>query len=71
MLVLSKALKVRSSYEDTHPSLAERLDLLDYAPKNDGLMVKLLAEVKVNAADNYFGEYVERWTKEFDKEWEN
>lgn len=70
MLVLSKALKVRSSYEDTHPSLAERLDLLNYLPKNDGLM-ELPAEVKANAANKYFGKYVERWTKEFDKEWEN
>lgn len=71
MLVLSKALKVRSSYEDTHPSLAERLDLLGYLPKNEGLMMKLSAKVKANAANKYFGEYVGRWTKEFDKEWEN
>ncbi|MCB1024827.1 MAG: M48 family metalloprotease, partial [Acidobacteria bacterium] len=71
MIALSKALKVRTDYNDTHPSLSDRLDFLNYDAVKNGSLEKLPAKAKTSAAEDYFGSYAENWTKEFDRMWKN
>jgi len=70
-LALSKALKTRTDFSDTHPSLNERLQALGYPALVDGAISKLPANFETTAAEEYVGDYAERWAKDFDREWKN
>ena len=69
IIAFKKALKIRTDYSDTHPSLSDRLELLGYRAKKDRGISRLPENDGVTAAEEYFGERAEKWAVQFDREW--
>jgi len=65
---LSRAVQVPTDYNDSHPSLAERLRLIGYW--NGEGEPALPSERVTDAASYFFGEAVDRMVLDFDTEWD-
>jgi Zn-dependent protease with chaperone function len=66
------ALAVKTGYDDTHPSLADRLAALGYdnLAGNEAARRALLAgEIRTTAAEHFFGEHVGEYAARFDADW--
>lgn len=74
---LSRSLKSTTSYDDTHPSLTDRLRALGQLPEGsrDEVIAKLRKPVAESAADAYLGGYlpkaVEAFNQEFYNQWKD
>ncbi len=69
---LLHALAVRTGYDDTHPSLAERLAALGYpnlAEREAARRGLLPGEIETTAAEHFLGERVGEYAARFDAEW--
>ena len=69
IIALSKALAVRSGYQDTHPSLDERLKLIGYSTEQNNQMLPNIP--LETAAQTYLGNLTEKLTGIFDREWQS
>ena len=65
---ISKAVSVPTDYEDSHPSLSERLRLIGYW--TDGDLPRMPEHVSKNAADHFLGGLVKRYTEDVDSAWD-
>lgn len=64
---LVKAVAVPTDFEDTHPSLSERLRLIGYWP--DGELPQLPGPIEIDAATKFLGSLAGLLSDEFDKSW--
>ena len=62
---LIKFIAVKTDYSDTHPSLAERLKASGYWTEGD------LPKLPEAAAETYVGNLLEKYTREYNREWQN
>ncbi len=69
---LLDALAVQTSYDDTHPSLADRLAALGYENLTEREAARrglLPSEIETTAAEHFLGERVGDYAARFDAEW--
>ncbi|QQS42551.1 MAG: M48 family metalloprotease [Acidobacteriota bacterium] len=69
-VLLMNALTVVTDYSDTHPSLAERLELLGYKKEDNGATGSLPVQRGQTAAEFFLGDQAVELGRQFDASWE-
>jgi len=65
---LTKAIEVPTDFNDTHPSLADRLRLFGYWTSGD--LPQIPAKAETDAAKYFLGSAAERFASQFDAKWD-
>ena len=71
VLALSKGLSVRTGYEDTHPALNERLELMNYSVNDSEGNLRVPKPIERSSAEFYLGDLADSIIQGFDKNWQN
>jgi Zn-dependent protease with chaperone function len=65
---LTKFVAIKTDYNDTHPSLAERLKACGYW--TEGELPKLPGVIEENAAEIYFDNLLEKYAQKYNRKWQ-